>query len=152
MKKNQYVGTIFLGLMLACAEGLAVSSEETLPLVTSKNTRTESEGFPIAPLRLCVLVEPSPFTYVCGYSNRYQELFRSLNKANQQQQQQHVEVVTVEVVAKDPPTQAFGFPIHYTKGVRLPFYKRMSLSIDWTLQVFRMVRRFRPNLIHVSSP
>jgi hypothetical protein len=108
------------------------------------------ESPPRSPLRLSVLVEPSPFTYVCGYSNRYQALFRYLQ---QQQDQQDVEIITVEVVAKDRPTKAFGvFPIHYTRGVPLICYRRMSVSIDWTLQVIRKIRRCRPHLIHCSSP
>lgn len=141
---------ISVTLMFGCSKGLTISSEEALLLITKSEVAKEKVGLPddSNSLRLCVLVEPSPFTYVSGYSNRYQELFRSLQRSELQQ----VEVITVEVVAKDLPHKAFGFPIHYTRGMRLPFYKRMSISIDWTLQSLRKVRRFRPNLIHCSSP
>ena len=110
-------------------------------------------------LRLLVLVEPSPFTYVCGYSNRFQELFRYLQQRHEGHQDSRgtnteVEIVTVEVV-EDPkkiPHSKFGFPIHYTRGFRCWFYKRMSLSWDWTYQVFRRIWTFRPSVIHVTSP
>lgn len=121
-------------------------------------------------LRLLVLVEPSPFTYVCGYSNRFQELFRYLQQRQQRGNRGHddnvdtsrrttssteVEIVTVEVVETNPrkiPHDRFGFPIHYTRGFRFWFYKRMSLSWDWTCQVLRRIWKFRPNLLHVTSP
>jgi hypothetical protein len=101
------------------------------------------------PLKLCIMVEPSPFTYVSGYANRFQELLRHLKASKEQ-----VEIVTTEVnvKAKDRPSESFGFPIHYTRGVRLPLYNQISLSLDWTLQTFRTVFRLRPHLIHASSP
>lgn len=33
------------------------------------------------PQRVCILVEPSPFTYVCGYMNRYRNTIRFLKEA-----------------------------------------------------------------------
>lgn len=33
------------------------------------------------PRRICLLVEPSPFTYVCGYMNRYRNTIRYLREA-----------------------------------------------------------------------
>jgi hypothetical protein len=101
------------------------------------------------PLKVCLMVEPSPFTYVSGYANRFQELLRHLKASKEE-----VEIVTTEVnvKAKDRPLEAFGFPIHYTRGIRLPLYNQISLSLDWTLQTFRTVFRLRPHLIHASSP
>jgi len=111
-------------------------------------------------LRVLLLVEPSPFTYVCGYSNRFQELFRYLqrrriaNSTNTSLGRIKAEVVTVEVV-EDPnktPRTAFGFPIFYSRGFRCWFYKKMSLSFDWTWQVLRRIRQFHPSLLHITSP
>lgn len=33
------------------------------------------------PQRVCIMVEPSPFTYVCGYVNRYKNMIRFLTEA-----------------------------------------------------------------------
>lgn len=39
-----------------------------------------SGGLP-RPKRVCIMVEPSPFTYVCGYMNRYRNTIRFLTEA-----------------------------------------------------------------------
>ena len=126
------------------------------------------------------MVEPSPFTYVSGYANRFQELLRYVRNEKERASQSKtkddtanndneddgedttprrvdvasavVEIVTTEVVVPERPREAFGFPIRYTRGFRLPFYNLMSISWDWTLQTVRTVARLKPNLIHASSP
>lgn len=35
----------------------------------------------IPPMKIALLVEPTPFNYVCGYSNRYNEMLRYIKKA-----------------------------------------------------------------------
>jgi len=98
-------------------------------------------------MRVCVVVEPSPFTYTSGYKNRFQALFQYLHDI-----QDDVEVVTTEVVAQDRPTQWLGYPVHHTCGFRLPGYQLLSLSVDWTFKVGRVLNQMRPDIIHVSSP
>jgi Glycosyl transferase 4-like domain len=98
-------------------------------------------------LRVCVLVEPSPFSYCSGYSNRFQQLLRHLES-----RQDDVQVVTAEIVHQSPPREWLGFPVHYTAGVPLPYYSIMSLSTDIYLKIARVLARMRPDLIHVSSP
>ena len=93
------------------------------------------------------MVEPSPLTYVCGYANRFQALLRHLATTDD-----HVQIVTTDVVAPALPDSWLGFPVHHTGGVRLPHYPLMSLSFDWTLTAARVIQRMRPDLIHVSSP
>jgi hypothetical protein len=93
-------------------------------------------------LRVCVLVEPSPFSYCSGYSNRFQQLLRHLES-----RQDDVQVVTAEIVHPNPPKEWLGFPVHYTAGVPI-----MSLSTDISLKIARVIARMRPDLIHVSSP
>jgi len=66
-----------------------------------------------SPIRVCVLVEPSPFTYTCGYKNRFQALFNYLHH-----RQDAVEVVTTEVVTQDKPSQYLGFPVHCASSCR----------------------------------
>lgn len=38
-------------------------------------------GQGLVPKRVCIFVEPSPFTYVCGYKNRFCNLIRYLREA-----------------------------------------------------------------------
>jgi Glycosyltransferase Family 4 len=103
------------------------------------------------PLRICILVEPSPLTYVSGYANRYQALLQYLHE---HQPQDAVELVTAEVVVPNPPTSWSDgkVPVHYTAGVRLPHYPLMSLATDWKLAMARVIRNMKPDLIHASSP
>ena len=46
--------------------------EDNLPLCTEK------------PLKIALLVEPTPFNYVSGYSNRFKEMLKFLHKAGDQ--------------------------------------------------------------------
>lgn len=101
------------------------------------------------PLRLALLVEPSPLTYVSGYTNRFLALFQHLDKLGDS-----VEIITTEVVVEKEkrPQTHLGFPVIYTKGFRLPFYRSMTVSCDWTLVVPRVLLRYRPHVIHVTTP
>jgi hypothetical protein len=114
------------------------------PLVVNKAKR--------APLRLALFVEPCPLTYVSGYANRFQELLRHLERQMAEHPGSALEIVTAENIVKDRPSEAFGFPVRYTKGFLLPFYPIMTIAFDYTLQTFRSVRSMKPNLIHASSP
>lgn len=101
------------------------------------------------PLRVCLFVEPSPFTYVSGYANRFQALLQYIAEYHQDD----VQVVTTEVVNTSKlPRKWLRFPIHYTAGFRLPHYPLMSLSCDYTFRSVRMVAVHRPHIIHASSP
>lgn len=99
------------------------------------------------PRRVALLVEPTPFTHVSGYSNRFKELLRSLAAAGDA-----VEVVTTDD-KPDKPVVSHGFPITYTGGFRFPLYNQIMLTTDWPDQkAGRVVRRFKPDIIHASTP
>lgn len=99
------------------------------------------------PLSILLLVEPSPITYVSGYANRYQALMHHLTEVTGD----HVELITVEKV-KDPVHQWRSVPVHHTHGLRLPHYPMLSLSLDWSFCIPRVIRRIKPDILHVSSP
>ncbi|GAX10986.1 N-acetyllactosaminide 3-alpha-galactosyltransferase [Fistulifera solaris] len=112
------------------------------PMIFAKDDKT--------PLRICLFVEPSPFTYMSGYANRFQAL---LNYLANKHPEDDVKIVTTEVVnTKNLPQIWLGFPIHYTAGFRLPHYPLMSLSWDYTFRSLRTVAHHRPHIIHASSP
>jgi len=100
-------------------------------------------------LRLCILVEPSPLTYVSGYANRFQALLHYLAENTTDA----VHVVTTEQLVEKRPVDYMGvFPVHYTTGVRLPHYPSLTLSADWTAKALRVVTKVQPHLLHVTSP
>ncbi|CAB9515910.1 Sulfoquinovosyl transferase SQD2 [Seminavis robusta] len=97
--------------------------------------------------KVLVLVEPSPLTYVSGYANRFQALFKHLDS-----QQTNFEVVTVDVHSGQKPDSHLGRTVHHTAAVPIPWYNELGLSVDWRFQIGRVIRRMRPDILHVSSP
>jgi sulfoquinovosyltransferase len=96
------------------------------------------------------MVEPTPFTYVSGYANRFKEMLKFMKKAGD-----HVDILTVD--SKTPPselpTSAFGFKIHHTQGFTFPLYNQISLTLDLPeMKGARMIDKFKPDLIHATSP
>lgn len=84
-----------------------------------------------------------------GYANRFQALFRHLDH-----QKNPFEVVTVDVHTgkQDLPKSHLGAPVHHTMAVDVPFYDQLGLSFDMKLVIMRVIRRMRPDILHVSSP
>lgn len=121
--------------------------------------------------RILLMVEPSPFTYICGYANRFNEMLRFLSRAGDE-----VEIVVSDFEDRQDdsscrggeasahsgsaapggirPSQQFGFDIHYAKwSFSLPGYAGVPLSLDFpSMSGFRVARRMKPHLIHVASP
>ena len=96
--------------------------------VASKNTIDER------PLKICILSEPSPITYVSGQSGRFRALLQHLTEHHPNDQ---VHLVTADVSHPNSPTDCFGgsIPIHYTRGFQLPHYPSLTLSFDITFQM-----------------
>lgn len=96
------------------------------------------------------MVEPTPFTHVSGYANRFKEMLKFLSKAGD-----NVEILTVD--SKTPqselPTEAFGYPIQHTQGFVFPLYKHISLTFDLPeMKGAAIIEEQKPDLIHVTSP
>lgn len=99
------------------------------------------------PMNIGLLVEPTPFSHVSGYSNRFKEMLKYLNKAGDK-----VEIVTVDDLQE--PDEKFGsYPINNIKGFRFPLYDEISLTFDAKQRlVWKTMSRFRPDIIHCTSP
>ncbi|EED87466.1 predicted protein, partial [Thalassiosira pseudonana CCMP1335] len=96
------------------------------------------------------MIEPTPFTHVSGYANRFKEMLRYLSKAGD-----NVDILTVD--SKTPkeelPKEAFGYSIEHTQGFVFPLYNHISLTVDLPeMKGAKMMERRRPDLIHVTSP
>jgi len=102
------------------------------------------------PRNIALLIEPTPFTHVSGYSNRFSEMLRYLKKAGD-----NVDILTVD--SKTPkeelPKESFGYKIEHTQGFVFPLYDHISLTVDLPeMKGAKMMERKRPDLIHVTSP
>ena len=96
--------------------------------------------------RVALLVEPTPFTHVSGYSNRFKETLRYLQAGGDD-----VEVLTPDDTS-DRPADFLGMPIRYVRSFRLFCYKQVQLTIDLGLKGYAALKRFRPTLIHAVTP
>lgn len=102
------------------------------------------------PKKICLMVEPTPFTHVSGYANRFKEMLKYLSKAGDD-----VEVLTVD--SKTPsnqlPKDSFGYKIHHTLGFTFPLYNQISLTLDLPeMKGAQIMDDLKPDLIHVTSP
>jgi hypothetical protein len=102
------------------------------------------------PRKICLMVEPTPFTHVSGYANRFKEMLKFLSKAGDE-----VDILTVDskTPKKDLPTEAFGYPIRHTQGFTFPLYNQISLTFDLPeMKGAQILEHMKPDLIHVTSP
>lgn len=113
---------------------LAVSQASVPPLATEK------------PIKVLLLVEPTPFNYVSGYANRFQEMLKYLKQANDS-----VKIVTADS-DPNPPTQFLEYPIYTQRGFELPFYKQVTCTFDFGRSIQRSIQEFKPDIIHCSTP
>ena len=102
------------------------------------------------PRNVALLVEPTPFTHVSGYANRFNEMLRYLSKAGDT-----VSILTVD--SKTPkeqlPSSIYGQSIEHTQGFVFPLYDHISLTFDLPeMKGAKMMERSRPDILHVTSP
>eukprot|EP00594_Rhizosolenia_setigera_P019975 CAMPEP_0178978168 /NCGR_PEP_ID=MMETSP0789-20121207/24976_1 /TAXON_ID=3005 /ORGANISM="Rhizosolenia setigera, Strain CCMP 1694" /LENGTH=508 /DNA_ID=CAMNT_0020667811 /DNA_START=226 /DNA_END=1752 /DNA_ORIENTATION=- len=128
-------------------------------LVSASNAGTDYSSFESTdapplnrapPRKIALIVEPTPFTHVSGYSNRFKEMLRYLKKADDK-----VEIMTTDGHSdpKDLPKSIFGYRIQHTLGFIFPLYKHITLSFDVPdLIGAKMIESFKPDIIHATSP
>lgn len=96
------------------------------------------------------MVEPTPFTHVSGYSNRFNEMLRYLSKAGD-----NVDIVTVDAQTPEEelPEEKFGFNIDHTQGFTFPLYNHISLTLDLPeMKGASTMEKNKPDVIHATSP
>jgi hypothetical protein len=98
------------------------------------------------PLKILLIVEPTPFGYTSGYSNRFKEMLHNIREFGDE-----VHIITPDD-SPDPPTEYLGYPITTLSGYRLIFYDHVMLSIDLEGQIEKIIEKFQPDVIHVSTP
>eukprot|EP00581_Thalassiosira_minuscula_P010398 CAMPEP_0183711722 /NCGR_PEP_ID=MMETSP0737-20130205/7151_1 /TAXON_ID=385413 /ORGANISM="Thalassiosira miniscula, Strain CCMP1093" /LENGTH=494 /DNA_ID=CAMNT_0025940289 /DNA_START=122 /DNA_END=1606 /DNA_ORIENTATION=- len=166
MKIQSTALAMTLAVATAFSPSLPKSSplmHEASPLLSSSTTTTtttlavaaaaEEEVPPLKrnpPRNIALLIEPTPFTHVSGYANRFKEMLRYLSKAGD-----NVDILTVDskTPKEDLPKQSFGYDIEHTQGFVFPLYDHISLTFDLPeMRGAKMMERRRPDLIHVTSP
>ena len=74
------------------------------------------------PKRIGLMVEPTPFIHVSGYSNRFNEMLKYLNKAGDD-----VEIVTPDN-GPSAPAMAHGFTVNNIPGIKFPLYPLITIG------------------------
>lgn len=109
------------------------------------------------PKRVCIMVEPSPFTYVCGYMNRYRNTIRFLVALG-------CEVMVVapgkgwslpgadDSAFVDQPEEFCGAKVVSAYSFSCPWYGPLPLSFGLSPRIYKEVKAFNPDIIHCSSP
>ncbi|XP_062095295.1 sulfoquinovosyl transferase SQD2 [Humulus lupulus] len=110
--------------------------EEGPPLLDSENNSR--------PRRIALFVEPSPFAYVSGYKNRFQNFIRYLREMGDE-----VMVVTTH---EGVPEEFYGAKCIGSRSFPCPWYQNVPLSLALSPRIISEVARFKPDIIHASSP
>jgi len=160
MKASTSLSIITLALLAVTCLGFTPNAAYTSPPATTGRSSTElrqsaesNDAPPLnrnPPRKILLMVEPTPFTHVSGYANRFKEMLKFLSKAGDE-----VEVLTCDTKTpqKDLPTESFGHKIEHTLGFTFPLYNQIALTVDLPdMKGSSMIDRLKPDLIHVTSP
>ena len=142
---------------LVRASSLARGGElnEPAPSNASVELRSGEQQAKKIPKKVAILVEPSPFTYVCGYQNRFKNLIRYLREAGTE-----VLVVTpgrlitedLNASGRREPQEYHGAKVVETLGFEFPWYEKLHMSFALSPKVLSEIKSFEPDVIHCSSP
>jgi len=99
------------------------------------------------PQKVTLLVEPTPFGYVSGYKNRFEEMLKYLKKAGDE-----VSILTADKVPATAAREFLGYPIAVNRGWELAVYPLVTVTFDFALQTPKIVETQRPDVLHTSSP
>ncbi|KAL3357865.1 hypothetical protein AABB24_015139 [Solanum stoloniferum] len=140
---------------LQCEKSFRRKPFKKRALISSKMTITEyrdEEEYPPLllesemkePRRIALFVEPSPFSYVSGYKNRFQNFIKYLREMGDE-----VMVVTTH---EGVPEEFYGAKLIGSRSFPCPCYAKVPLSLALSPRIISEVAQFKPDIIHASSP
>ncbi|WOL08389.1 sulfoquinovosyl transferase SQD2 [Canna indica] len=96
------------------------------------------------PRRIALFVEPSPFAYVSGYKNRFQNFIKNLREMGDE--------VIVVTNHEGVPKEFHGAKVIGSWSFPCPWYQKVPLSLALSPRIISEVANFKPDIIHASSP
>ncbi|XP_047090106.1 sulfoquinovosyl transferase SQD2-like [Lolium rigidum] len=96
------------------------------------------------PHRIALFVEPSPFAYISGYKNRFQNFIKHLREMGDE--------VLVVTTHKGAPEEFHGAKVVGSWSFPCPLYQNVPLSLALSPRIYSEVRKFKPDIIHATSP
>ncbi|XP_009407545.2 sulfoquinovosyl transferase SQD2 [Musa acuminata AAA Group] len=112
--------------------------EETPPMILE-----DQEGNS-KPRRIALFVEPSPFAYISGYKNRFQNFIKHLREMGDE--------VIVVTTHEGVPQEFYGAKVIGSWSFPCPWYQKVPLSLALSPRIISEVAKFKPDIIHASSP
>ncbi|XP_020571118.1 sulfoquinovosyl transferase SQD2-like [Phalaenopsis equestris] len=94
--------------------------------------------------RIALFVEPSPFAYVSGYKNRFQNFIKYLREMGDE--------VIVVTTKEGIPQEFYGAKCIGSRSFPCPLYSKVPLSLALSPRIISEVANFRPDIIHACSP
>jgi sulfoquinovosyltransferase len=96
------------------------------------------------PRRIALFVEPSPFAYISGYKNRFQNFIKHLREMGDE--------VLVVTTHEGVPKDFYGAKVIGSWSFPCPMYQNVPLSLALSPRIFQEVAKFKPDIIHATSP
>jgi len=96
------------------------------------------------PHRIALFVEPSPFAYISGYKNRFQNFIKHLREMGDE--------VLVVTTHKGAPEEFHGAKVVGSWSFPCPLYQNVPLSLALSPRIYSAVKKFKPDIIHATSP
>lgn len=96
------------------------------------------------PRRIALFIEPSPFAYVSGYKNRFQNFIKYLREMGDE--------VIVVTTHKGVPQEFYGAKVIGSWSFPFPWYSNVPMSLALSPRIIWEVAKFKPDIIHASSP
>ncbi|KAJ6826772.1 sulfoquinovosyl transferase SQD2-like [Iris pallida] len=118
-----------------------VKEEEEVPPPQSEEEEAETSS---KPRRIALFVEPSPFAYVSGYKNRFQNFIKNLREMGDE--------VIVVTNHEGVPQEFHGAKVIGSWSFPCPWYQNVPLSLALSPRIIGEVAKFKPDIIHASSP
>ncbi|KAK8713953.1 hypothetical protein V6N13_149155 [Hibiscus sabdariffa] len=118
------------------------------------------------PRRIALFVEPSPFSYVSGYKNRFQNFIRYLREMGDEACPLSLccqlslcllfslpyDSVMVVTTHEGVPQEFYGAQLIGSRSFPCPWYQNVPLSLALSPRIISAVSQFKPDIIHASSP
>lgn len=96
------------------------------------------------PRRIALFVEPSPFAYISGYKNRFQNFIKYLREMGDE--------VIVVTTHKGVPQEFYGAKVIGSWSFPCPWYSKVPLSLALSPRIIYEIAKFKPDIIHCTSP
>lgn len=121
---KQHQQATALGLLLLVVPTSTLSLRPAISHRATCGIRMAEAEAKVPTRRVALLVEPTPFTHVSGYANRFQEMLKHLENAGDD-----VAVATPDDVP-EAPSKFGAFPVTTLSGFRFrPWYPQICLSL-----------------------